>query len=772
MFKSTLVTSIIIFSIVNFSTEQLYSQKIDNDAKTIKNSQSLENILPIKLYLQPDGTIKNVPYTQEYNQDIYVNGYYVEWTYPLPGDISENSFGLCLIGGSQGLNGTKFKAELILKTEQGETSFATTEFFGSYILTLPYYDLNPHIMTVALNGIKPTATLGDTLMVRISVVSGAAGRIMYGTNLGANYLITVLPVKPTLVNPNNDIQNQPVNLNLSWNSAEGAESYRLQVSTSSNFTTLVYDDSTITTTSKQVSGLSNSTKYFWRVRAKNAAGSSTWSEVWNFTTTTQALPPSTPTLANPNNNAQNQPLTLNLSWNSAEGAESYRLQVSTSSNFTTLVYDDSTITTTSKQVSGLSEATKYYWRVKAKNIAGSSPWSEVWNFSTTCGWISQSSSAMTWLCGVSFTDANTGTAVGYNGTILRTTNGGASWTSQSSGTMSLLYGVSFTDANNGTAVGDNGTILRTTNGGASWTSQLSGTTTSLMGVSFTDANNGTAVGSNGTILHTTNGGASWTSQSSRTTVELIGVSFTDANNGTAVGFNGTILHTTNGGASWTSQSSGTTNWILGASFTDANNGTVVGSEGTILHTANGGTIWTEQSIGTTYILRGVSFTDANNGTAVGNGGTIFRTTNGGATWTKQPSGTTRDLWGVSFTDANTGTVVGDGIILRTTSGGVLVSVEEDGKADNYVPNQYLLEQNYPNPFNPSTTISFNLPSRSFISLKVFDVIGREVATIVSEELPAGNHSRQWNAANISSGIYFYSLQAGTFAQTKKLILLR
>ena len=83
-----------------------------------------------------------------------------------------------------------------------------------------------------------------------------------------------------------------------------------------------------------------------------------------------------------------------------------------------------------------------------------------------------------------------------------------------------------------------------------------------------------------------------------------------------------------------------------------------------------------------------------------------------------------------------------------------------------------LSQNYPNPFNPSTSISFILPSRSFVSLKVFDLIGREVAIIVSEEMSAGSYSRQWNAANMSSGIYFYRLQAGSFTETKKLILLK
>jgi hypothetical protein len=89
-----------------------------------------------------------------------------------------------------------------------------------------------------------------------------------------------------------------------------------------------------------------------------------------------------------------------------------------------------------------------------------------------------------------------------------------------------------------------------------------------------------------------------------------------------------------------------------------------------------------------------------------------------------------------------------------------------------VPKVFALSQNFPNPFNPSTMISFDLPVKSFVSLKVFDLIGREVASIVSEEMSAGNYTRQWNAANMSSGIYFYRLQAGSFSETKKLVLLR
>jgi len=89
-----------------------------------------------------------------------------------------------------------------------------------------------------------------------------------------------------------------------------------------------------------------------------------------------------------------------------------------------------------------------------------------------------------------------------------------------------------------------------------------------------------------------------------------------------------------------------------------------------------------------------------------------------------------------------------------------------------LPGTVTLGQNFPNPFNPSTTITFSLSSRSFASLKVFEVIGREVATIVDGELPAGNYSRQWNATNMSSGMYYYRLQTGSFAATRKMLFLK
>ena len=103
------------------------------------------------------------------------------------------------------------------------------------------------------------------------------------------------------------------------------------------------------------------------------------------------------------------------------------------------------------------------------------------------------------------------------------------------------------------------------------------------------------------------------------------------------------------------------------------------------------------------------------------------------------------------------------------SGSNVVSV---GNEKHPVVDQFALRQNYPNPFNPSTKFSFSLPSKSFTTLKVFDLIGREVATIVNEEMQAGNYSKQWVAQGLSSGVYFYRLQAGKYIETRKLILLK
>jgi len=99
--------------------------------------------------------------------------------------------------------------------------------------------------------------------------------------------------------------------------------------------------------------------------------------------------------------------------------------------------------------------------------------------------------------------------------------------------------------------------------------------------------------------------------------------------------------------------------------------------------------------------------------------------------------------------------------------------------NNFIVEEYKLYQNYPNPFNPSTSIQYavsSLPTgqagRQFVSLKVYDVLGTEIAVLVDEEKPAGTYEVEYNASNLPSGVYFYQLNAGSFIETKKMILIK
>ena len=95
-----------------------------------------------------------------------------------------------------------------------------------------------------------------------------------------------------------------------------------------------------------------------------------------------------------------------------------------------------------------------------------------------------------------------------------------------------------------------------------------------------------------------------------------------------------------------------------------------------------------------------------------------------------------------------------------------------GIKDFSFPTEYILYQNFPNPFNPTTTIKYQIPEMSFVSLKVYDVLGNEIVTLINEEKPIGSYEVEFDGRGLSSGIYFYKLQAGSFVETKKMILLK
>ena len=103
---------------------------------------------------------------------------------------------------------------------------------------------------------------------------------------------------------------------------------------------------------------------------------------------------------------------------------------------------------------------------------------------------------------------------------------------------------------------------------------------------------------------------------------------------------------------------------------------------------------------------------------------------------------------------------------------ILILNVEDEINNNSFPTRFSLSQNYPNPFNPTTTIKFQIPELSFVAFRIYDVLGREIATLVDEEKPSGSYEVEFDASTLTSGIYFYQIQAGVFVETKKMVLLR
>jgi photosystem II stability/assembly factor-like uncharacterized protein len=239
---------------------------------------------------------------------------------------------------------------------------------------------------------------------------------------------------------------------------------------------------------------------------------------------------------------------------------------------------------------------------------------------------SSSSPATATLNGVFFVSDLDGWAVGNGGIAIHTTDGGDQWTQSTPGALAL-NSVFFTDATHGWIAGDSGKILRTTNGGANWITSTP-TSAALYSIFFLNQDLGWAVGK-GVVLRTTNGGTTWTS-ASPTTQTLRSVYFVSNQTGWAVGSNGVVLASTNGGLTWYATSP-TTSDLYSVFFTSATRGWAVGEAGAILSTTNAGASWNTQRASAS-ILRSVHFVDDQNGWAVGASGTAVETSDGGVNW--------------------------------------------------------------------------------------------------------------------------------------------
>jgi hypothetical protein len=381
------------------------------------------------------------------------------------------------------------------------------------------------------------------------------------------------PGAPTLVSPINGSSDQLINVALNWNAVLLASKYNVQVATDSLFNSLVVNDTNVITNSRSLIGLSNSTKYFWRVNASNIGGTSLYSLIFNFTTIIGA--PGVPVLVSPVNNSFNQTLTLTLSWNSVTGASTYGVQVSTDSAFSNIFFIDTIISATTRQISSLNNFTKYFWRVKGINISGSAGYSAAFNFTTIL-------SAPTLLSPV-------------NGEPQGSTAQQFTWSS--------------------------------VNGAQNYHFQLA--KDSLF----------TVLAANDSLLSTTT----------------------------------TLVQTL--------------------------------------------------TLSTKYYWRVL----AKNLTGVSAYSTVF-----------------------NFTAAVTG-------------------INDNSST---MPSVYNLYQNYPNPFNPSTVIRYDLPQSGIVTIKIYNILGKEVMTLVNEFHNAGKYNITLNGSNLASGVYLFSIKANNFSSVRKMMLLK
>lgn len=338
-------------------------------------------------------------------------------------------------------------------------------------------------------------------------------------------------------------------------------------------------------------------------------------------------------------------------------------------------------------------------------------------------WILQNSNTSYNLTSVYFNNGNVGWVVGYNGEILKTTDGGIQWNEVSSGTTNKLNSVVFfSDDQNGWIVGEFGTILHTSNGGNSWVNQNSGIINWLGSVYFTDLNNGYVCGKEGTILKTSDGGNNWVIVTTPTTEDLHSIYFINNNIGWAVGFNGLIIKTTDGGQNWVVQISNTLQELNSVYFINENVGWICGNNGEILYTSNGGTLWSVQNSTTTYDLNNIKFSDELNGITVGSNGVMLRTNDGGANWNSENSGVTYNLCSSTIINLNSCWVVGDIGTIISKSIGIKVDLQETNVSTQNPIELNVKVQEVNNLFGASIKIKFDNSIVSLDSIKQGDFL--------------------------------------------------
>jgi len=572
-----------------------------------------------------------------------------------------------------------------------------------------------------------------------------------------DYFSTAIPKQPTLWSPANGASAQPLTPQLSWSNFPGAVTYHVQVGTDSTFATgIAYNDSTITDTTKAVSGLSYTTKYYWRVAAKNAsAATSAYTYPWSFSTV--VAPPAVPTLVSPATNTLNSPLSVTLKWRKSTGATNYHVQVGTDSLFAGgIVVSDSTLTDTTRAISGLTNEVKYFWRVRAYGSGGSSAFTTPWSFTTivaapgTPVLVSPSNASVDLPASVQLQWHAVPKATQYRVKL---------GTDSTFATGVIVNDTTVTDSARSVTGLLNGTtyywqVTAKNIGGTSAPSAVSRFTTVV----------GTAViafppnGAGGQALtltllwHPVKSAVKYWLQFGTDSTFATGLIKNDSTlTDTSRNIIGLVINqryywriNTRGNGTWSGFSG--TAWFLTATPLSGPIDLISPANVAVLGADSVKLVWhSSQPLIQAYALDygpdstfAFSISDTNIvDTTKTVRGLLNHTRYFWRVRAKNPGG-----WGPYSTPL--------------WSFSVLITGVDQQQA---LPTVYALDQNYPNPFNPSTTITFSLPKADRVRLEIYNVLGQKVATVLDADQQAGVHSVKFDGTNLSSGIYLYRLVA-------------
>jgi photosystem II stability/assembly factor-like uncharacterized protein len=356
------------------------------------------------------------------------------------------------------------------------------------------------------------------------------------------------------------------------------------------------------------------------------------------------------------------------------------------------------------------------------------------------------------------------------GYIVKTLNGGINWTILYNEVMDFKA-VQFLNQNTGYVAGGvfPGKVYKTTNGGNNW-NNISSFASQFYDLFFVNTNTGWVADANGSfggLFKTTNGGTNWIQQMSGNNFPQK-LFFINSDTGWAGSSDWKLYRTTNSGQTWELQYTFSAG-LAQIFFTSKDTGFVSGGFGThsVKRTTNSGFSWdsTVNSQGG----RGLFFINRKIGWNSDIFSIVQKTTDGGLSWFRQtvPSGY---YYSIQFADSNNGWSGGTILIHTSDGGGPPAGIIKIG---NDIPSDYELYQNYPNPFNPITNIKYQISKSGHIILKIYNIQGKEVYTLVNQKQHEGIYEADFDGTSYSSGVYFYSLIVdGQVIDTKKMVFLK